>query len=110
MVEQGDADALDLWHEWEAASKGRRQLVWSRGLRELLALGVEKTDEELAEEAAGGEDVIQLDKHAYRQIAAAGLVPDLLEMVEADETGWRLHRLLAGWGFHPLTEFSFRYG
>lgn len=26
MVETGDADDLDLWHEWEQASKGRRQI------------------------------------------------------------------------------------
>jgi len=110
VVTTGDADDLDLWHEWQAASKGRRQLVWSRGLRALLALGVEKTDEELAAEDNGGEDVIQLDKAAYRVIAAAGLVPDLLECVETDESGWKLHQLLAGWGFHPLTQYSLRYG
>lgn len=49
LVQHGDADDLDLWHEWEAASKGRRQLNWSRGLRAMLALAVEQTDQELAE-------------------------------------------------------------
>ncbi|PWX91408.1 rolling circle replication protein, Rep63 protein, partial [Acinetobacter baumannii] len=35
--------------EFAIAMKGSRQLVWSRGLKALLALA-EKTDEELAEE------------------------------------------------------------
>lgn len=29
VVTTGDADDLDLWHEWEQASHGRRQLTWS---------------------------------------------------------------------------------
>ncbi|MGP9722248.1 protein rep [Corynebacterium sp. AOP40-4SA-5] len=42
------ADDLRLWHTWEAGSHGRRQLSWSRGLREELALEAEQTDEEIA--------------------------------------------------------------
>lgn len=38
-----------LFHEYAKAFKGKRQLVWSSGLRDLLHLDNEKTDEELAE-------------------------------------------------------------
>lgn len=39
-----------LFHEYAKAFRGKRQLVWSDGLRDLLELAPEKTDEELAEE------------------------------------------------------------
>lgn len=45
----GDAAAGRLFQEYAAAFKGRNQLVWSRGLRSMLQMGEEKTDEELAE-------------------------------------------------------------
>jgi len=38
------------WHVYEQASKGRRQITWSRGLREFLALESEITDEDIASE------------------------------------------------------------
>jgi hypothetical protein len=56
LEDLGDADALDRWHEWERGSKGRKQLTWSRGLRELLGLRREHTDEEVAGEEAGTAD------------------------------------------------------
>lgn len=48
----GDADELDLWHEYERASRGRRQMTWSRGLRKQLDLSPEMADEEIASEEA----------------------------------------------------------
>lgn len=38
----------DLFREYSKAFRGKRQLVWSRGLRDLLALAPELTDEEAA--------------------------------------------------------------
>lgn len=52
----GDADDLDLWHDWEKASKGKRALTWSRGLRALAGLDVEQSDEDLAEAVVGTEE------------------------------------------------------
>ena len=51
----GDADALDLWHEWETASKGKRALTYSRGLRAAAGLDAEATDEEIAAAEIGSE-------------------------------------------------------
>lgn len=55
IVETGNADDVDLWREYEAVSRGRRMLTWSRGLK--AAAGVtEKGDEEIAEEEVGQEE------------------------------------------------------
>lgn len=51
----GLADDLELWEEWEKASKGKRALTWSRGLRARVGLDVEATDEEIAETEVGSE-------------------------------------------------------
>lgn len=53
-----DRDPLGvaLWREWEKESRGRRQMTWSRGLRDRLALGEEAEDEALAEIAEGDEN------------------------------------------------------
>lgn len=48
----------ELFREFARAFKGKRQLVWSDGMRDLLGLGVEKTDEELAAEVR--EDAVLL--------------------------------------------------
>lgn len=47
--------AFEAWREWEEASHGRRQMGWSKGLRDLVGLNAEKTDEEVAEEVVGEE-------------------------------------------------------
>jgi len=44
----GQARALFI--EYASCMKGKKQLHWSRGLRDLLALGEEKTDQELVDE------------------------------------------------------------
>lgn len=93
IVANGDADDLDLWHEWETASKGRRQLVWSRGLRDEVGLNDEKTDEEIAAEDAGG-DVLEWLHDDWRGSQLAWHKADLLAAAEADDTGETLCALL----------------
>ena len=53
----GEVGPAKLWREWEKASKGRRQIAWSRGLRERLGLVLdEKSDEDVAAEELGSND------------------------------------------------------
>jgi hypothetical protein len=66
--EQGEVELLDLWHEYEAGSKGRRQSTWTRGLRELLAVGVEKTDEEIAAEVEGSKDLLYITAAGWSEL------------------------------------------
>lgn len=49
----GDADDLDLWNEYEKSTRGKRALTFSRGLRDRLGLGLEASDEAIAEAEVG---------------------------------------------------------
>lgn len=62
--------ALDLWHEWEAGSKGRRQIAWSKGLRDLVGLGTEKQDEDVAAEVVGDESdtVVYITRDGWKRL------------------------------------------
>jgi hypothetical protein len=52
----GDADALDMWHEYERTSKGKRLLTFSQGLRTLLGMAKDATDEDIASEELGSSE------------------------------------------------------
>jgi hypothetical protein len=67
LTETGEVRWLRLWQEYEAATFGKRAVVWSKGLRaRLLPLMPERSDEELA--AAEG-----ADRALVRFLVAAGL-------------------------------------
>lgn len=90
----GDGEAGELWRVYARAFKGRRQLVWSRGLRELLDLGEEKSDEELAaQEEAGGELVAELEKPEWAAVVAEGLRGQVLK-IAADRDHEALVRVI----------------
>lgn len=69
---------LMLWWEWERASRDKRALLWSGGLRDWANLDREKTDEEIAQEKAGDEVVAILDQEAWWQVFEIGSVELLL--------------------------------
>jgi hypothetical protein len=84
----GLASDLDLWLEWEGASKGKRQVTWSLGdrdLRNFADLGAEQSDEELAaEEELQGDDLIALPYQTWNTLRRARLTTDLLDAAEID--------------------------
>lgn len=59
---------LALWRQWEAGSLGRRQMAWSKGLREWAALQPELSDAELAAEEADGETLVLIPKAGWRMV------------------------------------------
>jgi hypothetical protein len=73
-----------MWVEYAATFKGRRQLVWSEGLKAAARLA-DQPDEALAREEEGGEVVAILDRAAWRGVAGRGrdLRAGLLEAAEA---------------------------
>jgi len=53
-LQHGDEADADLFREYAEQFKSKHQIVWSKGLRDLLGLDAEKSDLELAEEIEKG--------------------------------------------------------
>jgi hypothetical protein len=96
---EGDERAGELFREFALAFKGRRQLVWSRGLRELLGLVKEQSDEEIAATIEAKDYlVVSLGVEEWKFICKHELKGEVLEvarMGEAKEVR-RLLELYAG--------------
>ncbi|WP_236742937.1 hypothetical protein [Mycobacteroides abscessus] len=87
-----------VWHEWEQASSGRRQIVWSRRRKEPASVREELwnrlldsrgasaacADEEVAVEEVDGEVVCEISRAEWYRgmVWRPGLIVDLLELVE----------------------------
>jgi len=86
----------ELFREYAKQFKGKRQLVWSDGLRDLLGMTVEKTDEEIAAEPEKADALLaSIDLPTWRKIirssveirgqvllaAEAGQLDELLRML-----------------------------
>lgn len=92
--QEDDGGDLALWHEWEAASFGRRQLTWSRGFLASLNL-TDRSDEEIAADEIDGETLAVLPSESWALVRSdVALRVAILQAAEADETGHALHRLL----------------
>lgn len=82
--ETGDQEMGDRFVQFAAAFHGRRHLVWSRGLRDALGLGVEATDVELAEAAGEGEQaVFEMSERELQRLVASCRLGELLEVAES---------------------------
>lgn len=77
----GDIASVKLWQEWERGSQRRRQLTWSRGLREWASVDEERTDEEIAEESPDSEMVLVLPRASFIKLGVRQT--QLLDLVEA---------------------------
>lgn len=79
----GDIAAGRLWQEYAMAFKGKKQLVWSKGLRDELGLGVEKSEGELLDETSE-QDVCwaKLTLEQWRAVMRADRRGEVLENAE----------------------------
>jgi hypothetical protein len=85
VIRYGDADDAALWWEYETVSRGRRQMTWGRGTRDLLGIGAEQTDESIAEEELGTveDDMIAVPSDQWFRLSASGsAVADVLDALE----------------------------
>jgi hypothetical protein len=92
------------WHEYEAATKGRRAIEWTRGLRALLGIkGGDTQDDDMdmlfeMDGATEFEAGIAIETGAWHKVAAKALDLAVIEAVEAsqfDEAA-RLVRMAGG--------------
>lgn len=76
FIATGDADELALWQEYAYASKGRRQMTWGAGTRDLLGLAEEQTDEQIADEELGTkeDDALALTAAEWWHLSADGAI------------------------------------
>jgi hypothetical protein len=79
--QSGDCADLELWREWERASRGTQSLTWSKGLKARFSVG-DKTDEELAAEEVGGELIAELSVDQWNLVNADGCALTLLNLAE----------------------------
>jgi hypothetical protein len=76
--------AASLWQEFGIATKGARQLSWSRGLKKLLLIE-EKTDEELAEETDKNAITLRsVDCFTFSLLCTYQLRHEFLRCIERD--------------------------
>lgn len=82
----GDQQAGRLWLQYAVNFKGERQLHWSKGLRQLLGLAIEKTDEELAVEQDEIAIILaSLTVGAWRVVIANDARGELLEVASSGD-------------------------
>lgn len=96
---------LALWREWVRGSEGRRQITWSNGLRELAGLAADaQTDEEIANEDAGGELLFVLPSRTWHAVRdQPWLVLELLEHDGPAAVADYLHSRRLGFEFVPAS-------
>lgn len=69
LYDQGDENAGRRFQEFAKVFKGKRQLVWSKGLRELLKVGEQKPDDEIITEMENASvEVMKISYTDYQQI------------------------------------------
>jgi hypothetical protein len=87
LVRTGEAGALQLWHEWERVSKGKRQVGWSKGLRERFAPEVEElTDDAIVDQEVGSDadDLVRWTADQWRELVRVpARIVELLSYAEA---------------------------
>jgi len=99
----GDDQAGRLFREFARAFKGKRQLFWSRGLRDLLGLAHEKSDDELAASVDALDALLGvLEPDDWRLVLQRELRGEVLEVARSGD--WSAVRRLLELHRHALNE------
>ena len=98
LLDIDDPWARAAWREYVRATKGKRSVYTSRGLRDKLGIADdEQTDEEIANEEVGGEVVAVVKYSLYAQVRRESpeLIPYALQAIHKGDF-WRAARILGG--------------
>jgi hypothetical protein len=83
---EGDDRYKDLFQEYAKDFKGRKQLVWSKGLRELLKLEPELSDEEISESEDPDSDLFgKIPLEVWNVILKRDIRGEVLEVCRGGE-------------------------
>lgn len=89
LSRNGNAYAGELFKQYAHVMTGRKQLTWSQHARDILSIGEEKTDEqlalelELAPEPDDTKELMSFTKSTWSKIVRLRLVPDLLRVADS---------------------------
>lgn len=78
----GLADDIETWWEWEQTSRNRKQVTWTRGLREWAGVRHEREDQEIVDTDHQGEDVAAIEPEDWPRLRDR--LPELLDVIEVD--------------------------
>lgn len=80
----GDYDDLSLWWEYERATRGKKQLLWGRGIKKLFDIG-NQSDEQIAEEEVGSKDdtVFYITRNGWKTVLQKQLPADILNVLQS---------------------------
>ena len=78
LLDTGDVEDVEKWQEYGTATKGKRRVYMTPGLRDKLGMGKSKTDEEIIEEEARDDlhREVVIDRASYAHVQRE--VPELL--------------------------------
>jgi len=98
----GDKIAGKLWQEYAIVCKGKHQLVWSRGMRDMLKLATEPTDEQIAEKIPDDSYLLAtITRGQWYDVLAHNAVADILYAAETkteeDFKAWLTVTLASFW-------------
>lgn len=90
-VDDGDTRATALVLDYASATKGKRAIQFSKGLRDLYDLGPELTDDEIANADEGGELVMTLSAGELARLTRPvyGQPPAIVALLEQIEARYR---------------------
>lgn len=85
FAETGNVDFLDRFNEYELASKGKRALIWSPGLKQQFKVA-EKTDEAIAAESIGTKEdrVFGITEEGWQQVCQMHAAARILNTLNFD--------------------------
>jgi hypothetical protein len=107
FADNEDGEAGDLWREYALTYYGRKQLHWSRGLREALGMKKEMSDEEIVEKDME-ETMKMLDVYItgddWNWVKGNDLRLELLELVEQYDADEIIEQCREKYNFVPLVD------
>lgn len=100
LLDVETAEAERLWNEYADATKGRSAIRWSRGLRDALGMGRERTDEEIVDELERvGEVRVLIAPSLFNRVARDYRTAcEVLEAAERGDAGF-IRRKFGGAGY-----------
>lgn len=100
----GDAEAGELFREYAQVFHGRRQIVWSDGLRGVLGLEKELSDEEAAEKQMDAPELLTVyfSWDQWKIIRGNDARAEVLEVISRHDAAGIVEQCLLMFGFAPL--------